>query len=149
MAASPKTVGQLSQSPSSYSAAGKRAKTKRSISLTAIVACSVTRGAVDFGISLLVPLSENRGSMAEEPENHTIRLLQEMRAEMREGFAGVNQRFDKLEANIAASDAENAKVLETITHDIADLKTIFVDVQARVIRDERRIKALEKTRPEA
>jgi hypothetical protein len=82
--------------------------------------------------------------MVDEPENLTLALLREIRAEMREGFAGVNQRFDRLEAHIAASDAENAKVLDTITHDLADLKTIFVDLQARVIRDEKRIKALER-----
>ena len=87
--------------------------------------------------------------MADEPENLTLTLLREMRAEMREGFTGVNQRFDKLEAHIAASDAENAKILETITHDIADLKTIFVDLQARVIRNEKRVQKLEKPRPDA
>ena len=32
--------------------------------------------------------------MPDEPENHTIRLLQEMRAEMRQGFEGVNARID-------------------------------------------------------
>jgi len=94
-------------------------------------------------------LKEQDCSMTDEPENLILRQLREMRAEMREGFAGVNQRFDKLEAHIAASDAENAKILETITHDIADLKTIFVDLQARVVRDEKRLKALEKARPDA
>ncbi len=34
--------------------------------------------------------------MADEPENHTLRLLQEMRQEMREGFDGVNARIDGL-----------------------------------------------------
>lgn len=32
--------------------------------------------------------------MPDEPENHTIRLLQEMRTEMRQGFEGVNARID-------------------------------------------------------
>jgi ribosomal protein L29 len=87
--------------------------------------------------------------MAEEPENHTIRLLQEMRAEMREGFSELRGELKAFREEVAAADDENAKILETITHDIADLKTIFVDLQARVIRDERRIKALEKARPDA
>jgi hypothetical protein len=34
--------------------------------------------------------------MADDPENHTIRLLQEMRAEMRKGFEDVNLRMDGL-----------------------------------------------------
>ena len=34
--------------------------------------------------------------MADEPENHTIRLLQEMRTEMRQGFDEVNLRMDGL-----------------------------------------------------
>ena len=34
--------------------------------------------------------------MTDEPENHTIRLLQEMRAEMRKGFEDVNLRIDGL-----------------------------------------------------
>lgn len=34
--------------------------------------------------------------MADETENHTIRLLQEMRAEMRQGFEDVNLRIDGL-----------------------------------------------------
>jgi hypothetical protein len=87
--------------------------------------------------------------MADSPENHTLALLREIRADVQAGFAKMNERFDKLEAHVTASDDENAKVLETITNDIADLKTIFVDVQARVVRNEKRVQKLEKARPEA
>ena len=34
--------------------------------------------------------------MIDDPENHTIRLLQEMRAEMRKGFDDVGTRIDGL-----------------------------------------------------
>lgn len=34
--------------------------------------------------------------MVDEPENHTIRLLKEMREEMRAEFANVNLRIDGL-----------------------------------------------------
>lgn len=34
--------------------------------------------------------------MADEPENHTIRLLKEMREEIRGGFANVNLQIDGL-----------------------------------------------------
>ena len=94
--------------------------------------------------------------MADEPENQTIRLLQDIRSDMRRGFdevkgelAAVRGELKSFRDDVAATDAENAKILETITHDIADLKTIFVDLQARVIRNEKRVKALEKARPEA
>jgi hypothetical protein len=87
--------------------------------------------------------------MADEPESHTIRLLQEIRAEMREGFAELRGELKSFREDVAATDAENAKILETITHDLADLKTIFVDVQARVIRNEKRVQKLEKARPDA
>ena len=93
--------------------------------------------------------------MVDEPESHTLHLLREIRSEMREGFAEVKGELAAVRGelkgfreDVAAADAENAKILETITHDIADLKTIFVDLQARVVRNEKRIKTLEK-RPEA
>ena len=34
--------------------------------------------------------------MSDAPENHTIRLMQEMREEMRTGFAEINTRIDGL-----------------------------------------------------
>jgi hypothetical protein len=94
--------------------------------------------------------------MADEPENLTIRLLQELRADMQKGFAemkgelaAVRGELKSFRDDVAATDSENAKILETITNDIADLKTIFVDVQARVVRNEKRVQKLEKARPEA
>jgi archaellum component FlaC len=38
--------------------------------------------------------------MADDAENHTIKLLQEMRAEMRAGFSDVNERFDDVNTRI-------------------------------------------------
>ncbi|MEL7259331.1 MAG: hypothetical protein AAFN80_16090 [Pseudomonadota bacterium] len=35
--------------------------------------------------------------MAENTENHTIQLLREMRKEMKEGFAKVDQRFNEID----------------------------------------------------
>jgi hypothetical protein len=91
--------------------------------------------------------------MADEPENLTLALLREMRAEMSKGFdevkgelAAVRTELKAFRDDVAATDSENAKILETITHDIADLKTIFVDLQARVIRNEKRVKAIERPR---
>ena len=94
--------------------------------------------------------------MTDEPENLTLALLREIRGDIAKLDEKSERRFNELQSelkafrdDVAAADAENAKILETITHDIADLKTIFVDLQARVVRDEKRIKTLEKARPEA
>jgi hypothetical protein len=38
--------------------------------------------------------------MADEPENHTIRRLQEMREEMREGFAEMGERLSGVAARL-------------------------------------------------
>ena len=35
--------------------------------------------------------------MAEEPDNHTLRLLREIRDAQRQGFSGVNERLERLE----------------------------------------------------
>jgi len=40
--------------------------------------------------------------MADDIENHTLRLLQEMRAEMRQGFADLRQRADGHEQRLEA-----------------------------------------------
>ena len=96
--------------------------------------------------------------MAEEEKNVDQLILHQLRAldaKMDKGFAdlkseiaGVRGELQAFREDVATADAENAKILETITHDIADLKTIFVDVQARVVRNEKRVQKLEK-RPEA
>lgn len=38
--------------------------------------------------------------MADDPENRTIKLLQEMRNEIKTGFDSVNERFDDVNARI-------------------------------------------------
>ncbi len=40
--------------------------------------------------------------MADDVENHTLRLLQEMRAEMREGFARMDARLTNVEQRLSA-----------------------------------------------
>jgi hypothetical protein len=65
--------------------------------------------------------------MADEPENHTLALLREMRAEMKE-------RFDRIETDLASHRAETQDKFEELRGDLAmhrldtnrDLKTIAV-----------------------
>jgi hypothetical protein len=43
-------------------------------------------------------------TMPDEPENHTIRLLRELRDEMRVEFAMVGKRFEKMDARFDEMD---------------------------------------------
>jgi hypothetical protein len=84
--------------------------------------------------------------MADEkiPEKVDLAFLARQGKRILDELADVRGELNAFREDVAASDAENAKILETITHDIADLKTIFVDLQARVIRNEKRVKAIER-----
>ncbi len=67
--------------------------------------------------------------MAEDVENHTLRLLQEMRGEMREGFTelrqgqaelrqrldGVEQRLDGVERRLGVVEGTLGKVIDAVT----------------------------------
>jgi chromosome segregation ATPase len=79
-----------------------------------------------------------------EPENHTFRLLIEMRAEMRarfdaieERFTGVDARFDAVDARFDAVDARfdamdrRMDILEDIARDTA----ARVRMQGRMLRN--------------
>jgi hypothetical protein len=87
--------------------------------------------------------------MTTEPKNHTLALLREMRAEMREGFAELKNEIASVREFAVAQDAENAKILEKILQDTSNIKDVLVDLQARVVRNERRVAALEEGRPQA
>ncbi|MGO9543649.1 MAG: hypothetical protein ACLPPF_02495 [Rhodomicrobium sp.] len=53
--------------------------------------------------------------MADEPANHTIKLLQEMREEMRDGFRETQSRLDQVEGTLV-------KVIDAVTA-IANVQT--------------------------
>jgi hypothetical protein len=53
--------------------------------------------------------------MADDVENHTLRLLQEMRTEMRQGFAHVDGRLSALEGRQVAVEGSLAKVIDAVT----------------------------------
>lgn len=66
--------------------------------------------------------------MSKESENHTIRLLQEMRAEMREGFAEVNARFEEVNARFDAVDLR----IDGVTHMLTLLAGHSYNLEERV-----------------
>ncbi len=53
--------------------------------------------------------------MADEPANHTIKLLQDMREEMRDGFRETQSRLDQVEGTLV-------KVIDAVTA-IANVQT--------------------------
>ena len=82
-------------------------------------------------------------------ESVDLNFLARQGKQILDELAAVRGELKAFRDDVAAGDTENAKILETITNDIADLKTIFVDVQARVVRNEKRVQKLEKAWPEA
>ena len=71
--------------------------------------------------------------MADEPENHTLAPLREMRAEMRE-------RFEKVNAETAATKAEILK----LRVEVAEGSTAVKDVAVRLTLIEKRLNAMER-----
>jgi hypothetical protein len=53
--------------------------------------------------------------MSDEPENHTLALLREMRAEMQRGFQQVTEAFEKVYLDIAEVKAEVLKCRADVT----------------------------------
>ena len=57
--------------------------------------------------------------MADEPENHTIRLLRELRDEMRVEFAMIGKRFEKVDTRFDEMDRRFDDVnqrIDGVTH---------------------------------
>jgi hypothetical protein len=75
--------------------------------------------------------------MADDIENHTLRLLQEMRTEMRQGFARVDERFtavdqrlDKLESRAQSLETRQLSVEGSLSK-VIDAVTEIAKVQER------------------
>jgi len=75
-----------------------------------------------------------RRAMPDRPENHTIKLLQEMRSEMREQFEEFGRRFDEIDARFDGVDAR----IDGVTH----IMTLIAGHQYAL---ESRVEALEDT----
>jgi hypothetical protein len=52
--------------------------------------------------------------MADEPENLTLKLLREMRSEMREGFAELRGSVSELQVAVAAIRADQGRTNELL-----------------------------------
>lgn len=95
-------------------------------------------------------------AMSEEPENHTIRLLQEMRAEMRERFDKVDERFeeidkrfeqidkrfDKIDSDVAQLSETSGKTIDAVlalSKNAEELKETSAIIEGRLVRIEKRL----------
>ncbi len=87
--------------------------------------------------------------MTDNVESHTVALLREIRADIAGLREEMREGFTRLETHVTASDDENAKALEQILQHTASINEVLIDLQARVVRNEKRVKALEGVRPEA
>ena len=63
--------------------------------------------------------------MADEPENHTLHVLREMRAAVDQGFEAISHRFDALDAKIETLNVAVAAV--SAGQKIIDAKVDAID----------------------
>lgn len=85
-----------------------------------------------------------------DPENHTIRLLQEIRAEMREGFEKSAADVARVHADVADVKADQAHAdakMARIHADVLVTKSLVLDVVVKLTALERRVTTLEETTP--
>jgi 3-dehydroquinate dehydratase len=88
---------------------------------------------------------QDRG-IADDVENHTLRLLQEMRSEMRERFDRVELRLDRLDGRQQTVEVTLANVIDAVTQ-IATVQEKHSGILAELVESERitggRLNALE------
>ena len=82
--------------------------------------------------------------MTDEPENLTLALLRELRAEMKHGFQQTVEAFERVYSEIAEVKAEVLRCREDVAG--ADLASKQVAVRLTLL--ERRVKELEEARPQ-
>jgi hypothetical protein len=86
--------------------------------------------------------------MTGEPENHTLRLLQEIRAEMRDGFEKSAAEIGRVHADVAEVKADLARTNVKLTQmhaDVLGTKSLVLDVVVKLTALERRVSKLEDT----
>ena len=84
--------------------------------------------------------------MAEETENHTLALLREIRAEMREGFEKSAAEVARVHADVAEVRADQARAdakMARIHADILATKSLMLDAVVKLTALERRVSTLE------
>ncbi len=79
--------------------------------------------------------------MADDVENHTLRLLQEMRAEMREGFTRVDERLIAVEQRLTGVELHATGVEQRLT----GVEQRLTGVELRLTGVEQRLDVLEGT----
>lgn len=79
--------------------------------------------------------------MTDEPENHTLRLLQEMRAEMRQGFALVGAKMDQVSAQVE----DLTERMETVETTLSGVAGFVAMVHGTQLDQDERIRKLEGT----
>lgn len=75
--------------------------------------------------------------MVEEPENHTIRLLREIRDEMRVEFAMIGKRFETVDARFAKVDERFDDLgvrIDGLTHILTLLAGRSHDHEERIVK---------------
>jgi hypothetical protein len=82
--------------------------------------------------------------MANEPESMIIPLLREIRGEMRENFARVDQRFDDVQQRLEKLESGQKTIRQALTADTMMSKFVTGDFEERIFELERKVDALLK-----
>jgi hypothetical protein len=83
--------------------------------------------------------------MTDEPENHTLALLREIRGDIAKVREEMREGFERVDERIAEVKSEVIKCRK----DVADADWVAKGVAVRLTNLEKRVKALEEARPEA
>jgi hypothetical protein len=84
--------------------------------------------------------------MVDEPENLTLRLLQEMRAEMHDGFEKTAAEVARVHADVAEVRADQARAdakMARMHADVLATKSLVLDMVVKLTALERRTSTME------
>lgn len=82
-----------------------------------------------------------------EPKDMVVRLLREMREEVRVGFQAVEGRFDRVEDRLNKIEAAQKSVRHALTTDTLMSKFLLGDFEERLAALEQRLDAVAPPRP--
>jgi hypothetical protein len=81
--------------------------------------------------------------MTDGPENLTLTLLREMRAEMQRGFHEMRRESALIREEMDRRDTENAAILNALVSDVAKVKEAVLEFVIEIGRLKKRVERLE------
>ncbi len=82
--------------------------------------------------------------MADEPADMIMPMLREMRAEMKDSFNRLNERFSDVEQRLDKLESGQKTIRQALTADTMMSKFVTGDFEERIFELERKVEALTK-----